>query len=115
MWGIWFVMTISLYILRPHLRNYFRLLTLPAKGEYVRVVRPLREIKVADEKPNWLQHHINVFTEWLQSAMRRDKEYTTCPVERTSEGRFYFTYQCTRYVLDEQTQQYAPYEFDLGS
>ncbi|KAJ2627719.1 hypothetical protein IW137_005576, partial [Coemansia sp. RSA 1287] len=31
------------------------------------------------------------------------------------EGRIYFTYQCTRYVFDEQTQQYAPYEFDLGT
>ncbi|KAJ2495666.1 hypothetical protein GGH96_006306, partial [Coemansia sp. RSA 1972] len=115
LWGISFIICISLFILKPYLRNYFRLLTLPADGEYVCAVRPLVEIKVMQEKPNKLQHKINMFAERLRIRLGRDKEYTTCLIEKTSEGRIYFTYQCTRYVLDEQTQQYAPYEFDLGT
>ncbi|KAJ2358833.1 hypothetical protein GGF43_000550 [Coemansia sp. RSA 2618] len=115
LWGITFIILIVLYVLKPHLRNYFRLLTLPSEGKYVCVVRPLHEIKVTEDNTNWLQYHINVFTEWLQVFLSRDKEYTTCPIERTSEDRIYFTYQCTRYVFDEQTKQYAPYEFDLGT
>ncbi|KAJ2150961.1 hypothetical protein J3F82_003652, partial [Coemansia sp. RSA 637] len=115
LWGISFIILIVLYVLKPHLRNYFRLLALPSKGKYVCVVRPLHEVKVIEENTNRLQHYINVFTGWLQVSLSRDKEYTTCPIEKTSEGRIYFTYQCTRYVLDEQTQQYAPYEFDLGT
>ncbi|KAJ1774813.1 hypothetical protein LPJ67_006754, partial [Coemansia sp. RSA 1938] len=115
LWGISFIILIVLYVLKPHLRNYFRLLTLPSKGKYVCVVRPLHEVKVIEDNTNWLQHYINVFTGWLQVSLSRDKEYTTCPIEKTSEGRIYFTYQCTRYVFDEQTQQYAPYEFDLGT
>ncbi|KAJ2122022.1 hypothetical protein IW147_003721, partial [Coemansia sp. RSA 720] len=115
LWGISFIICISLFILKPYLRNYFRLLTLPADGEYVCAVRLLNEIKVMQEKPNKLQHSINMFAERLRTRLGRDKEHTTCPIKKTSEGRIYFTYQCTRYVLDEQTQQYAPYEFDLGT
>ncbi|KAJ2827433.1 hypothetical protein IWW50_001891, partial [Coemansia erecta] len=115
LWGISFIICVGLLILKPHLRNYFRILTLPANSEYVCAVRPLKEIKVMEEQPNWMQHRINTFVERLGARLSRDKEYTTCPIERTSEGRAYFTYQCTRYVLDEQTKQYAPYEFDLGT
>ncbi|KAJ2145020.1 hypothetical protein IW142_002835 [Coemansia sp. RSA 564] len=115
LWGISFIICVSLFILKPYLRNYFRLLTLPADGQYVCAVRPLNEIKVMEDNANKLQRSINTFSERLRTRLGRDKEYTTCPIEKTSEGRIYFTYQCTRYVLDEQTQQYAPYEFDIGT
>ncbi|KAJ1726975.1 hypothetical protein LPJ61_004837, partial [Coemansia biformis] len=114
-WGIFFVLLVALYILKPHLRNYFRVQTLPAKGAFVCVTRPLREVRMLADNVNWLQHGINVLTAWLRVALSRDKEFTTCPVERTSKGRAFFTYQCTRYVLDEQALQFAPFEFDLGT
>ncbi|KAJ2848104.1 hypothetical protein IWW36_003494, partial [Coemansia brasiliensis] len=114
-WGITFIILIVLYVLKPHLRNYFRLLMLPSEGKYVCVVRPLHEVKAIEEKPNLLQRYVNILTERLTIMLNRDKEYTTCPVETTTEGRIFFTYQCTRYVYSDKTQQYAPYEFDLGT
>ncbi|KAJ2609345.1 hypothetical protein H4S08_004092 [Coemansia sp. RSA 1365] len=115
LWGIVFIILIALFILKPHLRNYFRVQTMPSVGNFVCVVRPLHEIKMMEESTNWLQRHINIFTERLTVALSRDKERTTCPVEKTSEGRIFFTYQCTRYVFDDHIQQYAPFEFDLGT
>ncbi|KAI9502156.1 hypothetical protein BX070DRAFT_214319 [Coemansia spiralis] len=114
-WAISFIILITLYILKPHLRNHFRIRTLPAKGQFVCVVRPVHEIKMLTEDATWLQHKINLITERLQLLLSRDREYTTCPVRNTSEGRIYFTYQCTRYVFDNNSQQYAPFEFDLGT
>ncbi|KAJ2676100.1 hypothetical protein IWW42_000769 [Coemansia sp. RSA 1085] len=114
-WGITFIMLIVLYVLKPHLRNYFRLLMLPSEGQYVCVVRPLHEVKATEEKPNVLQRYVNALTDRLTILLCRDKEYTTCLVETTTEGRIFFTYQCTRYVYSDKTQQYAPYEFDLGT
>ncbi|KAJ2010978.1 hypothetical protein GGI14_006289, partial [Coemansia sp. S680] len=114
-WGICFAILLTLYILKPHLRNYFRVRTLPAGGQYVCVVRPIREIKLLSDKASWIQHRVNLVTERLVALLSRDKDYTTCLIEKTSEGRIYFNYQCTRYVYDDQIQQFAPFEFDLGS
>ncbi|ORX65480.1 hypothetical protein DL89DRAFT_325643 [Linderina pennispora] len=114
-WGLSFLFLIVLYILKPHLRNFFRVQTLPATGQYVCVVRPVHEVKLVAEQPNVLQEAINRITERLSIVMSQDRTYTTCPVERTSEGRIYFTYQCTRYVFDDQIGQYAPFDFDLGT
>lgn len=114
-WGINFAILIALFILKPHIRNFFRVRMLPSKGQFVCVVRPLHEIKMLISNENWLQRRINRATENLAILMSRDKEYTTCPVKKTSEGRIYFTYQCTRYVYDDKLQQYAPFEFDLGT
>ncbi|KAJ2005036.1 hypothetical protein GGI04_002394 [Coemansia thaxteri] len=115
LWGLCFAILITLYILKPHLRNYFRLLTLPADGQYVCVVRPVREIKMLVDHASWLQHRVNLLSEALVVALSRDKEYTTCVVQTTSQSRIYFTYQCTRFVYDDLVQQYAPFEFDLGA
>ncbi|KAJ2416369.1 hypothetical protein GGI10_001031 [Coemansia sp. RSA 2530] len=114
-WGLTFAILLTLYIFKPHLRNFFRIRTLPAQGQYVCVVRPIREVKLLADKASWLQHRINIVTERLITLLSKDKDYSTCLVEKTSEGRIYFNYQCTRYVYDDQIQQYAPYEFDLGT
>ncbi|KAJ2877749.1 hypothetical protein H4R27_006089, partial [Coemansia aciculifera] len=114
-WGVCFAILLVLYILKPHLRNYFRVRTLPSHGQYICVVRPIREIKLLVDKANWVQHRVNLVTERLIALLSRDKDYTTCLVQKTSEGRIYFNYQCTRYVYDDQIQQFAPFEFDLGS
>ncbi|KAJ2838649.1 hypothetical protein FBU31_000867 [Coemansia sp. 'formosensis'] len=114
-WCMSFALLVSLYILKPLLRNFFRVRTLPSQGQYVCVVRPIREIKLLVDKASWIQRRINLITESLTILLKRDKDYTTCLVEKTSEGRIYFTYQCTRYVYDDETQQFAPFEFDLGS
>ncbi|KAJ2721012.1 hypothetical protein GGI07_004251 [Coemansia sp. Benny D115] len=114
-WAICFVILITLYILKPHLRNYFRIQRLPAEGEYVCVERTVREIKMLVDKASWLQRRINAMTEALVVMISRDREYTTCQVYCTTQGRRYFTYQCTRYVYDTQLQQFSPFEFDLGT
>ncbi|KAJ2865056.1 hypothetical protein GGH94_002461, partial [Coemansia aciculifera] len=114
-WSLSLAILLVLYILKPHLRNYFRVRTLPSHGQYVCVVRPIREIKLLADKASWIQHRVNLVTERLIALLSRDKDYTTCLVQKTSEGRIYFNYQCTRYVYDDQIQQFAPFEFDLGS
>ncbi|KAJ2761856.1 hypothetical protein IWQ57_005939, partial [Coemansia nantahalensis] len=114
-WGIFLVLLIGLYALKPRLRNYFRVQTLPADGTHVCVTRVLREVRMLADDVSWLQLGINALTERLKVALSRDREFATCPLERTSKGRLFFTYQCTRYVFDEQTRQFAPFEFDLGT
>ncbi|KAJ2032938.1 hypothetical protein H4S04_009386, partial [Coemansia sp. S16] len=84
-WGICFAILLTLYILKPHLRNYFRVRTLPAGGQYVCVVRPIREIKLLSDKASWVQHRVNLVTERLVALLSRDKDYTTCLIEKTSE------------------------------
>ncbi|KAJ2458779.1 hypothetical protein GGF42_001860 [Coemansia sp. RSA 2424] len=115
LWGLSFAILLTLYILKPHLRNYFRVRTLPSQGQYVCVIRPIREVKLLVDRANWIQHHVNLITEGLVIVLSRDKDYTTCAVQTTSEGCIFFTYQCTRYVYDGQIQQFAPFEFDLGA
>ncbi|KAJ2782691.1 hypothetical protein H4R18_002117 [Coemansia javaensis] len=115
LWGILFALLIALYILKPRLRNYFCVQTLPSAGTLVCVTRSLHEVRMIAEKTGRLQLAVNAATRWITAALSRDREFTTCPIERTSEGRVYFTYQCTRYVLDPRTRQFAPFEFDLGS
>ncbi|KAJ1799992.1 hypothetical protein LPJ59_001435 [Coemansia sp. RSA 2399] len=114
-WGITFIILIALYIVKPRLRNHFRIRTLPSKGQLVCVTRPVHDIKLVDEKVNWVQHRINRLTERLIVALSRDREYTTCPVDVTSGNLIYFTYQCTRYIFDRSTEQFAPFEFDTGT
>ncbi|KAJ2156033.1 hypothetical protein GGF46_005456 [Coemansia sp. RSA 552] len=115
LWSITFAILIALYVLKPHLRNYFRVQVLPARGQFVCVARPLHVVQLLEAHTNRLQLCVNAFAERLKVALSRDKEYTTCPVETTSEGRIYFNYQCTRYIYDGQSRQFAPYEFDLGT
>ncbi|KAJ1666149.1 hypothetical protein EV178_002545 [Coemansia sp. RSA 1646] len=114
-WAITFIILIVLYIVKPHLRNYFRIRTLPSKGQLVCVIRPVHNIKLLEDKVNWIQHRINQLTDRLTVMLCRDMDYTTCPVNVTSGNLTYFTYQCTRYIFDKSTEQFAPFEFDIGT
>ncbi|KAJ2680493.1 hypothetical protein GGH99_005407, partial [Coemansia sp. RSA 1285] len=114
-WGITFIILITLYIVKPHFRNYFRIRTLPCKGQFVCIIRPVHSIKLVEEKISWIQQRINQLTERLIAALSRDRDYTTCRVDVTSGNLTYFTYQCTRYIYDSSTGQFAPFEFDLGT
>ncbi|KAJ1722042.1 hypothetical protein LPJ53_003510 [Coemansia erecta] len=114
LWAICFVLLVALFVVKRRLRNYFRVQTLPAQGQYVCVERTLRSIKMLTDRASWVQRQVNRMTEALVAALGQDREYTTCAVRQTTQGRRFFTYQCTRYVYDAQTQQYAPFEFDVG-
>ncbi|KAJ2882775.1 hypothetical protein FB639_002316, partial [Coemansia asiatica] len=115
LWAICFVILIALFALKPHLRNYFRIQTLPSQGQFICIERTLHEIKMLIDESTWIQKQVNRLTDALVVLLSRDREYTTCPVSRTTQGRQYFTYQCTRYVYDTDMQQYSPFEFDLGT
>ncbi|KAJ1877768.1 hypothetical protein LPJ57_003776, partial [Coemansia sp. RSA 486] len=115
LWAIYFIVLVILFVLKPHLRNYFRVQTLPAQGQFICVERTLHEIKMLIDESNWIQKQVNRLTDALVILLSRDREYTTCPVSRTTQGRHYFTYQCTRYVYDDDMQQYSPFDFELGT
>ncbi|KAJ2703883.1 hypothetical protein FB645_003760, partial [Coemansia sp. IMI 203386] len=115
LWAICFIILIALFVLKPHLRNYFRVQTLPAQGQFICIERALHEIKMLIDESTWIQKQINRLTDALVILLSRDREYTTCPVSHTTQGRHYFTYQCTRYVYDDDMQQYSPFEFELGT
>ncbi|KAI7823668.1 hypothetical protein BX661DRAFT_186205 [Kickxella alabastrina] len=115
LWGICFMILIALYVLKPQLRNYFRVQTLPVQGQFVCTERAVSEIKMLSDHASWVQRKINRATKALVVALSRDREYTTCRVQSTTQGRQFFTYQCTRYVYDLELQQFVPFEFDLGT
>ncbi|KAJ2779378.1 hypothetical protein H4R18_004046 [Coemansia javaensis] len=102
-------------VLLPRLRNIFRVESLPAASAYVQVERKLRPLQMGGPAsgPVALAKRVE---EAVARAIRADMHVQTCRVERTAHtGRRYFEYMCTRYVLDEDTAQFAARSLCLGT
>ncbi|ORX63639.1 HAD-like protein [Linderina pennispora] len=92
MWCLYVFMVVTCNVFRHRLRNFFRIKTAPAEGTFVCVERKIdSQIMLQNERSFLVDNHI------------------------TAHGRKYFTYQCTRFVLDQTTGEYTPYTFDLGA
>ncbi|KAJ1916122.1 hypothetical protein H4219_003958 [Mycoemilia scoparia] len=108
---IWFV---CLNVYKNRLRNFMRIQTLPADGHYVRVERKV-EAEIMLEEKSFLLDAVRRCEKFMRWFTGWTVQLTTCPLKKTGQGRLYFTYQCTRYVYNESTNQFDPYSFNLGS
>ncbi|KAI9474455.1 hypothetical protein LPJ78_002113 [Coemansia sp. RSA 989] len=115
MWCLFVFMIVTITVFRFRLRNFFRIKTPPGMGDFVCVEHKIKKSLVLAEQSGFLVKNVQRLTDALKHALRWDWEVTTCPLLQTASKRKYFTYQCTRFVYDEDSKQFAPYSFDLGN
>ncbi|KAJ2454264.1 hypothetical protein EV183_001630 [Coemansia sp. RSA 2336] len=115
MWCLFVFMIVTITVFRFRLRNFFRIKTPPGMGDFVCVEHRIKKSLVLAEQSGFLVKNVQRLTDALKHALRWDWDVTTCPLLQTASKRKYFTYQCTRFVYDEDSKQFAPYSFDLGN
>ncbi|KAL1914669.1 uncharacterized protein VTP21DRAFT_8080 [Calcarisporiella thermophila] len=113
-WHITLAWLIVVNHMRHRLQNYFRIEVSPNTGSYVQVERPQDPVILLDDDSKLLKTMRR-----LEGIVHRffgsDVVVTTCPVRYTKQqSRRYFEYQCTRFVYNDQSNQYHPYVFELG-
>ncbi|KAI0223304.1 hypothetical protein L0F63_004993 [Massospora cicadina] len=115
--GVW-VSAVSwfftLNVFLPRLRNTFRVEVSPLEADVVQVERPLTTTFLLDDSSKMLLVVRRIETN-LRRAFGWDRRVTTCGLQRTEAARIYFSYQCMRYVYDEASSMFQPYDFELGN
>ncbi|PVU99625.1 hypothetical protein BB559_000550 [Furculomyces boomerangus] len=107
------VFTVRVFMNR--IRNYFRIETLPSEAKYVQIEYKYETLVLtSDQENSYFFKHIKRAEENFKSLFGLDSEVTTIPVLLTQMNNKYFQYQCTRYVLNEQTLVFEPFIFNLG-
>ncbi|ORY02702.1 hypothetical protein K493DRAFT_334519 [Basidiobolus meristosporus CBS 931.73] len=100
-------------ILRARIRNYFRIQGRPNKSNYIQFERQLKTNLLLDDKSRLLSV-VRGLENKLKHLFGWDYHVTTCPVQNTTLGRRYFEFQCTRYVFDDEIQDYKPFQIEVG-
>ncbi|KAJ1974535.1 hypothetical protein H4R35_003561 [Dimargaris xerosporica] len=107
---VWFL---TLNVTRFRLRNAFRMPCAHAQSHVVQIEQALEPMVMLDSESRSLR--------WLRRLEERVKRFAgwhvvvrTERVHRTQQDRLYFTYQCTRYVLNEATDRFEPFDLCLG-
>ncbi|KAJ2681089.1 hypothetical protein GGI25_000044 [Coemansia spiralis] len=96
------------------LRNFFRIECLPSNGAYVQIERELRELKMASSSSKVVAF-AKLIEEGFVKLIKANVRVETCKIKRTPDTNLrYFNYMCTRYVFNDETKQYGPYQFDMG-
>ncbi|KAJ2324668.1 hypothetical protein GGI00_005263, partial [Coemansia sp. RSA 2681] len=115
---IWIFATTWLVVcctFQDRIRNYFRIECLPAQGTYVQIERELNELRMANSTSTFVRLAKRAEENFVK-LIRANYHVKTCKIERIPRtGQRYFNYMCTRYVFNESSAQYSPYQFDLGS
>ncbi|KAJ2869934.1 hypothetical protein GGH93_005958, partial [Coemansia aciculifera] len=115
---IWIFATTWLVVcctFQDRIRNYFRIECLPAEGTCVQIERELVELRMASSTSMFVRLAKRAEENFVK-LIRANYHVKTCKIERIPRtGQRYFNYMCTRYVFNESSTQYSPYQFDLGS
>ncbi|KAJ1971730.1 hypothetical protein H4R34_005642, partial [Dimargaris verticillata] len=108
--SVWFL---TLNVTRFRLRNAFRMPCTHTQSHVVQIEQTLEPMVMLDSESRslrwlrWLEERIKRFSGW-HAVVRTERVY------RTQQGRLYFTYQCTRYVLNEAADRFEPFDLCLG-
>ncbi|KAJ9089903.1 hypothetical protein DSO57_1008304 [Entomophthora muscae] len=114
--GVWVSAVSWFFILNvflPRLRNLFRLEVNPLEADVIQVERPLKTTFLLEDSSKLLLMVRRLETN-LKKMFGWDQRVTTCVLQRTQAGRIFFSYQCMRYVYDETSNLFQPFDFDLG-
>ncbi|KAJ2548842.1 hypothetical protein EV175_004672, partial [Coemansia sp. RSA 1933] len=114
MWCLFVFLVVTVTVTRNHLRNFFRIKTLPHAGSYVCVEHKIEPEIMLSGRRHILVDNVQKIAKTVEHLLGWDWEVSTCPLYKTENGRKYFTFQCTRFVFDEKEGQFAPYSFSLG-
>ncbi|KAJ2838531.1 hypothetical protein J3B01_001349 [Coemansia erecta] len=102
-------------IVQKRIRNFFRLECLPSEGTCVQIERKLEELKISSTTAKLVAYAKRI-EDGFTKITRSNYHVQTCMIEQSPHaGLRYFNYMCTRYVFNESTQQFTPYNFDLGT
>ncbi|KAL1920902.1 uncharacterized protein VTP21DRAFT_11537 [Calcarisporiella thermophila] len=116
--AVWYataIVVLALNISRLRIRNFFRLQSAPRYGQWVQVEKQQQALILLEDNSQLLQL-VRRIESILKRAFGWDVIVNTVPLERTEDGTKYFNFQCTRYVYNEATSRFDPYQFDyLGS
>ncbi|KAI7824973.1 hypothetical protein BX661DRAFT_206461 [Kickxella alabastrina] len=115
MWCLFIFMVVTINVTRHRLRNFFRIKTFPEHGEFVCVEHKVDAEIMLASKRSFLVDAVRRVADIFKRFLGWDWNVTTCPLAKTATGRKYFTYQCTRFVLDQSDGQFAPCSFQLGT
>ncbi|KAJ1951406.1 hypothetical protein FBU59_000171, partial [Linderina macrospora] len=115
MWCLYVFMIVTCNVFRHRLRNFFRIKTLPAEGTFVCVEHRIDPQILLQNERSFLVDNVRRAANVLKHYLGWTWSVNTSPLYTTAQGRKYFMYQCTRFVLDESTGQYTPYAFYLGT
>ncbi|KAJ2340786.1 hypothetical protein GGH91_004059, partial [Coemansia sp. RSA 2671] len=115
---IWIFATAWLVVcctFQDRMRNFFRIECLPAEGTCVQIERELTELRMANSTSVFVRLAKRAEENFVR-LIRANYHVKTCKIEHIPHtGQRYFNYMCTRYVFNESSSQYSPYQFDLGS
>ncbi|ORY02904.1 hypothetical protein K493DRAFT_384971 [Basidiobolus meristosporus CBS 931.73] len=100
-------------ILRARIRNYFRIQSYPNTSRYIQFERELKTNILLDDQSRLLVAVRKVEAK-LKHFFGWDYHVTTCLVQRTTLGRRFFEFQCTRFVFDDDIQDYKPFQIEVG-
>ncbi|KAJ1954202.1 hypothetical protein EC988_002560, partial [Linderina pennispora] len=115
MWCLYVFMVVTCNVFRHRLRNFFRIKTAPAEGTFVCVERKIDSQIMLQNERSFLVDNVRRVANILKHHLGWTWSVNTSRQHITAHGRKYFTYQCTRFVLDQATGEYTPYTFDLGA
>ncbi|KAJ1903406.1 hypothetical protein LPJ81_003075, partial [Coemansia sp. IMI 209127] len=114
MWCLFVFLVVTVTVTRNHLRNFFRIKTLPHTGSFVCVEHKVESEIMLSGRKHLLVDNVQKVAKTVEHLLGWDWDVSTCPLYSTENGRKYFTFQCTRFVFDEKENQFAPYSFSLG-
>ncbi|KAJ1940097.1 hypothetical protein FBU59_003910, partial [Linderina macrospora] len=114
LWCFFVFMVVTVTVYRFRLRNFFRLRAAPIDGHFVCVEHRVEAQIMLQSERSVLVDNVRYMATIFKHFVGWDWNVTTVPMKLTAQGRKYFTYQCTRFVFDDEAGQFAPFSFELG-
>ncbi|RKP37586.1 E1-E2 ATPase-domain-containing protein [Dimargaris cristalligena] len=114
--AVWYFMTawfLTLNITRARLRNFFRLRTDPDHSSVIQVEQPSAPLILLDHQSTILTK-LHRLENQLKHMLGWHVHITTAPLQRSTHGRLFFVYQCTRYVFNPDHQEFEPFDLKMG-
>ncbi|KAI9295343.1 hypothetical protein K502DRAFT_324376 [Neoconidiobolus thromboides FSU 785] len=115
--GIWIFATtwfVVLNVFRFRLRNFFRIQVKPLQAQYIQIEQPQIPTILLDDGSQILAK-LRQVEQGLKVALGANYRITSTQLLRTSNGLLYFNYQCRRYVYNDSSTHFQPFDFDLGT
>ncbi|OLY83043.1 putative cation-transporting ATPase 13A4 [Smittium mucronatum] len=96
------------------IRNFFRIENFASKSQYIQIEYKHETINLSNENSSNILRYVQLAEEEFKSFFGLDSQVTTCPILVTQKDNKYFQYQCTRFVLNQETLVFEPFLFTFG-
>ncbi|OMJ26892.1 putative cation-transporting ATPase 13A5 [Smittium culicis] len=104
----------SVRVFMHRIRNFFRIETFASESRYIQIEYKHHTINLSNDESSNISKRVKRAEENFKSFFGLDCHVTTCPIHITLKNNKYFQYQCTRFVLNEETLVFEPFQFTFG-